>query len=74
MLNSLNQQAWTNRKLDDQLSQKLGESREACIAIIELIELQLQDIIGESQDFKSIVEQEKEVSSVTYLAIIYLVG
>ena len=61
MLDSLNQKAWTNKKLDEQLAQQLGESLEACIAIIELIEQRLQDISGESQGFKSIVELEKDV-------------
>lgn len=61
MLNSLTQKAWTNKYLDVKLAQQLGESLEACISIIELIEQRLQDIGGESEGFKSIVEQEKKV-------------
>ena len=61
MLDSLTQDVWANKKLDKQLAQQLGESLEACIAIIELIEQRLLDISGESQRFKSIVEQEKDV-------------
>lgn len=61
MLNSLTKDVWSNKKLDKQLAQQLGESLEACIAIIELIEQRLLDIRGESQGFKSIVEQEKDV-------------
>jgi hypothetical protein len=60
MLDSLSPKAWSNRKLDEQLAQQLGESLNACKATIELIEQRLQDIIGESQNFKSIVEQEEE--------------
>lgn len=62
MLNSLAQTAWANKTLDEQLTQQLGESLGACIAIIELIEQRLREISGESQVFQSIVEQEKEVS------------
>lgn len=58
MLNSLTQKAWTNKKLDEKLAQQLGESLEACTALIELIEQRLQDISGESEGLKSIVEQE----------------
>lgn len=62
MLNSLTQKAWTNKKLDEKLALQLGESLEACIAIIELIEQRIEDISGESEGLKSIVEQEKKVS------------
>lgn len=61
MLNSLTQQAWSDKRLDEQLAQQLGESLEACKAVIELIEQRLRDISGESLSFKSVVEQEKQV-------------
>lgn len=60
MLDSLTQKAWTNKKLDEMLAQQLGESLEACIAIIQLIEQRLQYISEESEGLKSIVEQEKK--------------
>jgi hypothetical protein len=74
MLNSLDQQTWANRELEEQLAQQLGESRGACISAIELIEQRLQDIIGESQGFKSIVEQEKEVLFLQNILLLYPAG
>lgn len=67
MLNSLSQNAWANKKLDEQLAQQLGESLTACTATIQLIEERLQDISGEGQRFKSIVEQEKDVFLPSYI-------
>ena len=61
MLNLLTEKAWTNEELDKRLAQQLGESLEACTLTIELIEQRLQDISGESERLKSIVEQEKKV-------------
>lgn len=66
MLNSLTQTAWADKKLDEQLVQQLGESLEACIDLIDLIEQRLRDISAESQEFKSIVEQEKEVLVISF--------
>lgn len=66
MLNSLTQKVWADKKLDEQLVQQLGESLEACIDLIDLIEQRLRDISGESQKFNSIVEQEKEVFLISF--------
>lgn len=41
-----------------------GESKQACVSIIELIEERLQDIESENSDFSAIVEQEREVSNI----------
>ena len=62
MLNSLTQKSWADKSLDEQLAFRLGESLEACISIIGLIEQRLQSIVEESQRFKSVVDQEKQVS------------
>lgn len=66
MLNSLTQKAWVDKKLDEQLVKQLGESLEACIDLIDLIEQRLRDISAESQEFKSIVEREKEVFLISF--------
>ena len=72
MLNALDQQAWEDKKLDKQLAQLLGDSLEACITIIRLIEERLLDISGETEGFKSIVEHEKKVSMPSLLDLLYL--
>lgn len=69
MLNSLTQKAWTNKNLDEKLAQQLGKSMDACIATIELIEQRLQEISGESEGFKSIVEREKKGTRLSYISI-----
>ena len=72
MLDSLTQKAWANKKLDEQLAEQLGESLDACVAIIELIEQRLRDISGESRGFKSIVEQERKVFPSSYNILLRL--
>ena len=66
MLNSLTQTSWADRKLDAQIALLLGESLEACLAVIQLIEQRLQAITAESQRFKSVVDQEKQVSCCSF--------
>ena len=61
MLNSLTQKSWSDQSIDEQLASKLGESLEACIAVVRLIGQRLQVTIEESRGFKSIVDQEKKV-------------
>ena len=61
MLNALDQQAWANGQLDERLAQLLGESLKACVTTISLIEERLQEISGESERLKCIVENEKKV-------------
>ena len=61
MLNSLTRESWYNNQLDAQLSQQLGDSMNACINILELVETQLQDIDGENQHFTATVEEERKV-------------
>ena len=72
MLDSLTQKAWANKKLDDKLAHQLGDSLDACTEIIELVEQRLQDIKGESESLRSIVEQEKKVPPISILAIFCL--
>ena len=61
MLVLLAQEAWSDCHLDAQLKQQLGESFEACVAIIELVEERLQDIEAENQEFGAIVHQAQQV-------------
>ena len=61
MLELLDKTTWANKNLDEQLAFQLGESLDACTAVIRLVEQRLQDIMEEGKCFKSIVEQEKEV-------------
>lgn len=63
MLDSLTKETWSDHRLEDRLLQQLGESKQACVSIIELIEERLQDIEGETSDFSAIVEQERQVSN-----------
>lgn len=54
----------SDHRLEDRIIQQLGESKQACVSIIELIEERLQDIESENSDFSAIVEQEREVSNI----------
>ena len=64
MLDSLAKETWSDHRLEDQLLQQLGESKQACLSIIEMIEERLQDIEGENSDFSAMVEQERQVSHI----------
>lgn len=61
MLDLLSQEPWSDGHLDAQLVQQLGESWEACAAIIELIEEQLLVVEIENRGFGAIVDQEQQV-------------
>ena len=41
MLDSLTKETWSDHQLEDQLIRQLGESKQACVSIIELIEERL---------------------------------
>ena len=66
MLDSLTREIWSDHQLEDRLVQQLGESKQACVSIIELIEERLQIIECENSDFSAIVEQERQVSNVAW--------
>lgn len=63
MLDLLAQDAWSDRDLDAQLVRQLGESLNAYVAIIELVEERLQDVEVENEEFGAIVHQEQQVES-----------
>lgn len=61
MLEALNKEAWSNLHLESSLSQQLGESKQACVMIIELIEERLQDVESENIGFHAVLEHERMV-------------
>ena len=64
MLELLTTETWSDRQLDLRLVEQLGESKQACVTKIGLIEEQLQDIESENEGFCSIVEQERQVRNI----------
>ncbi|CAF9930721.1 hypothetical protein IMSHALPRED_008261 [Imshaugia aleurites] len=52
--------SWSDVELEEQLSQLLGESRDACVTTVEMIEQRLGDIDGESQDLATTIHQDSE--------------
>ena len=61
MLELLTKETWSDSQLNDRLLEQLGESKQACVTIIELIEGRLQDIDGENNNLCAMVEQERQV-------------
>ena len=61
MLSTPGDDAWLNQRLDGLIVKQLGNSKEACVAAVKLIEEKLQDIDEEHQKFKVILDQEKQV-------------
>lgn len=53
--------SWSNVQLEEQLSQLLGESRDACVTTLEMIEQRLRDIDGESQDLATTIHRDSQV-------------
>ena len=56
-----NHPSWSDIDLEEQLSQLLGDSRNACITTVEMIEERLRDIEGESQDLETTIDQDSGV-------------
>ena len=61
MLNEADHPLWSDIELEKQFCQLLGQSKDACFTIIDMIEESLQDIKGESQDLKTAIEQDSQV-------------
>ena len=53
--------SWSDVDLEKQLCQLLGESRDACIKNVKLIEERLRDIDSESQNLSTAVHQDSQV-------------
>ena len=64
MFELLTEQTWFNSELNDRLLENLGESKQACITVIELIEERLQEIDGENDRFCAMIEQECQVRAI----------
>ena len=48
--------SWSDMELEEQLTRLLGESKDACITTIDLIEDRLEDIDTESQDLATAID------------------
>ncbi|CAF9920614.1 MAG: hypothetical protein ALECFALPRED_001583 [Alectoria fallacina] len=55
-----NHPSWSDVELEAQLSQLLGDSRDACIATVEMIKERLRDIEDESQDLEMTLHQDSQ--------------
>ena len=64
MLDLLTKETWSDCQLNDRLLEQLGESKQACIKIVELIEERLQDIEEENNKFGAVVKRERQVRSI----------
>ena len=64
MLELLTRETWSDSQLERRLVEHLGDSTQACVMKIELIEEQLRDINAENSGFCSIVEQERQVRTI----------
>ena len=58
----INHPSWSDIELEKQLTQLLGDSRDACITIVEMIEKRLQDIDSESQDLAIAINHNSPVT------------
>ena len=61
MLKGPDDPLWHDAALDAKLNQLLGESREACVAAIKIIEQRLQDIQNESEELWTALDAEHQV-------------
>ena len=61
MLKAPEDPSWHDAALDAKISQLLGESREACVATIEIIEQRLRHIQSESQELWIALDAECQV-------------
>lgn len=61
MLTERNHLSWCDVETERLLMEQLGSSREACVAVIELIDKRLCGIEKESRGFGIIVDQELQV-------------
>lgn len=61
MLEERNHSLWCDARTEKLLVEQLGSSREACVAVIELIDERLRGIEKESRSFETIVDREYRV-------------
>ena len=46
---------WSDSEIESELSKRLAESKDACVAAIKLIAERLEDVLKESRDLESVV-------------------
>ena len=61
MLKAPDEPLWHDAALNAKLSELLGESREACVAAVEMIELRLHDIQTENRELWTALAAERQV-------------
>ena len=52
---------WTDREVDQQLAEYLNESKDACVAVVKLIDEILRGVERESQSLEMIVNEDQGV-------------
>lgn len=55
---------WIDREVDQQLAEYLEESKDACVAVVKLINEILRGVERESQSLETIVEEDQDKSSI----------
>ena len=71
-LDGVNYKSLTECEVDEHLTRLLGDNREACVTTIRMIEDQLGEIEDESQDLRNIIDQDRQVLSLSSESIIRL--
>ena len=69
MLDEKNHPYWHDSNVEAELVEQLGGSRDACVAVIELILTRLEDIGKESRRLECIVNQTQEVTNAQGLGV-----
>ncbi len=59
MLNASSHPLWSDPELEARIVQALGEQKNTCISLVELIKEQLQEIEAESQKIAELIDLEK---------------
>ena len=56
--------SWSDLELERQLCELLNESKDACIATVEMIGEHLREIEKEAQDLESVIKEDSQVSHI----------
>ena len=64
LLNGAGHPLCSNKHIEERLVHLLGDSREGCVTIMQMIEEQLREVQAESQKLWSIIESERQVITV----------
>lgn len=63
MLRAADNPAWSDGVLESQISQMLGESKEACITTVVMIEENLREIESENQGLWTAIDEDHQVTA-----------